>query len=168
MPTSSPSCGCRPTRPFRPPCPSACHRARSLLNAVLRRIADLVAAGPVRWPDPGTKLSYPDWVLARLGEDLGPDRALAALEQMNHRRVANCPRPTAISRTPGSQAVARAHRRPAEQAPRGSSGRMRCPGRQDDIARAGAPRSWWASTWRLQGRGRSLATPIVSGSPTWL
>jgi 16S rRNA (cytosine967-C5)-methyltransferase len=58
-------------------------RARSLLNAVLRRVAELVDAGPVRWPDPGTKLSYPDWVLRRLGEDLGADRALAALEQMN-------------------------------------------------------------------------------------
>jgi 16S rRNA (cytosine967-C5)-methyltransferase len=58
-------------------------RAKSLLNAVLRRVADVVAAGPVRWPDPGTRLSYPDWVIRRLGEDLGPQRALGALEQMN-------------------------------------------------------------------------------------
>lgn len=61
-------------------CPA---RARSLLNAVLRRVADLVEAGPLRWPDPGTRLSYPDWVIRRLGEDLGAQRAEAALEQMN-------------------------------------------------------------------------------------
>ncbi len=53
-------------------------RARPLLNAVLRRIADLVAGGQIGWPGPGTKLSYPDWVLARLGEEsrgrAGPGR----------------------------------------------------------------------------------------------
>jgi 16S rRNA (cytosine967-C5)-methyltransferase len=54
-------------------------RARGLVNAVLRK----VAAEPVRWPDPPTRLSYPDWVVARLATDLGPEVALAALEQMN-------------------------------------------------------------------------------------
>jgi 16S rRNA (cytosine967-C5)-methyltransferase len=58
-------------------------RARSLVNAVLRRVAALVEDGPVRWPDVGTRLSYPDWALHRLAQDLGPDRALAALEAMN-------------------------------------------------------------------------------------
>ena len=54
-------------------------RARGLVNAVLRK----VAAEPVRWPDPPTHLSYPDWVVARLANDLGTDRALGALRQMN-------------------------------------------------------------------------------------
>jgi 16S rRNA (cytosine967-C5)-methyltransferase len=54
-------------------------RARGLVNAVLRK----VAAEPVRWPDPPTRLSYPDWVVARLATDLGADEALGALEEMN-------------------------------------------------------------------------------------
>jgi 16S rRNA (cytosine967-C5)-methyltransferase len=80
-------------------------RARSLLNAVLRRVAELVDAGPVRWPDPGTKLSYPDWVLRRLGEDLGADRALAALEQMN-RAATVAVRADGYIQDPASQMVA--------------------------------------------------------------
>lgn len=55
-------------------------RARGFVNAVLRRVAD---APPPRWPDPPTRLSYPDWVVRRLAEDLGSDAALAALEKMN-------------------------------------------------------------------------------------
>jgi 16S rRNA (cytosine967-C5)-methyltransferase len=80
-------------------------RARPLLNAVLRRVAGLVEAGPVAWPDLGTKLSYPDWIIKRLGEDIGPERAIAALEQMN---VAASPsvRPDGYVQDPGSQAVA--------------------------------------------------------------
>ena len=42
-----------------------------------------VAAEPVRFPDPPTRLSYPDWVVARLAADLGVDHALGALQQMN-------------------------------------------------------------------------------------
>jgi 16S rRNA (cytosine967-C5)-methyltransferase len=56
---------------------------RKLVNAVLRRVADELERGPVRWPDPATELSYPDWILARLSADLGADRARAALEIMN-------------------------------------------------------------------------------------
>ncbi|HXW82154.1 MAG TPA: transcription antitermination factor NusB, partial [Acidimicrobiales bacterium] len=80
-------------------------RARPLLNAVLRRVAGLVQDGPPRWPDLGTRLSYPDWVIMRLGQDLGADRAMAALEQMN---VAATPsvRPDGYVQDPGSQAVA--------------------------------------------------------------
>ncbi len=58
-------------------------RARPLLNAVLRRVAGLVEPGPLRWPDLATRLSYPDWVIKRLAEDLGAERAMGALEQMN-------------------------------------------------------------------------------------
>ena len=55
-------------------------RARGLVNAVLRK----VAADPrPAWPDPPTRLSYPDWIVARLAADLGVEAALAALAQMN-------------------------------------------------------------------------------------
>jgi 16S rRNA (cytosine967-C5)-methyltransferase len=56
---------------------------RSMVNAVLRRVADEVEAGPIRWPDPATQLSYPDWIVARLAADLGPSAARGALETMN-------------------------------------------------------------------------------------
>ena len=56
---------------------------RSVVNAVLRRVAEDLARGPVHWPDPATALSYPDWVVARLASDLGPEAARAALEAMN-------------------------------------------------------------------------------------
>lgn len=54
-------------------------RSRGLVNAVLRK----VAAAPVEWPDDATRLSYPDWIVARLVADLGHDDALDALAQMN-------------------------------------------------------------------------------------
>lgn len=80
-------------------------RARPLLNAVLRRVAELAGNGEPRWPDPATKLSYPDWVVRRLAEDLGTDRARAALEQMNEAAVANA-REDGYVQDLGSQAVA--------------------------------------------------------------
>jgi 16S rRNA (cytosine967-C5)-methyltransferase len=54
-------------------------RARGFVNAVLRN----VARTPSDWPDDATRLSYPDWIVARLRRELGPDEALAALERMN-------------------------------------------------------------------------------------
>lgn len=57
-------------------------RYRPLVNAVLRRLADAVAEDP-EWPDLATELSYPDWIVERLREDLGADRAVIALEAMN-------------------------------------------------------------------------------------
>jgi len=54
-------------------------RGRSVVNAVLRR----VAGAPVEFPDRATELSYPDWIVDRLSLDLGPDRAEAALLAMN-------------------------------------------------------------------------------------
>jgi 16S rRNA (cytosine967-C5)-methyltransferase len=56
---------------------------RGLVNAVLRRVADDVARGALRWPDAATELSYPDWIVARLTDDVGAGPARAALEQMN-------------------------------------------------------------------------------------
>lgn len=64
-------------------------KARGFVNAVLRRVA--AVAEEIEWPDEATALSYPDWIVARLVEDLGRDDALAALAAMNeppevHRR----------------------------------------------------------------------------------
>ncbi len=53
--------------------------ARGLVNAVLRRVAD----NPVIWSDDATRLSYPDWLVELLVDDLGRAEALAALEVMN-------------------------------------------------------------------------------------
>ena len=55
-------------------------RTRGFVNAVLRKVA---GALPPRFPDPPTRLSYPDWIVRRLAVDLGAADAEAALEQMN-------------------------------------------------------------------------------------
>lgn len=55
-------------------------RLRGLVNAVLRRVAD---GGEPTWPDEATRLSYPDWVLDRLTDDLGAADASAALAAMD-------------------------------------------------------------------------------------
>jgi 16S rRNA (cytosine967-C5)-methyltransferase len=65
--------------------------ARGFVNAVLRRIADHVEAGVV-WPDEGTRLSYPEWLIGQLRIDLGEEVARGALEQMNQ--------PAAVTRRP--------------------------------------------------------------------
>jgi 16S rRNA (cytosine967-C5)-methyltransferase len=54
-------------------------KTKGLVNAVLRR----VASEPVVWPDDATRLSYPDWLVDRLVDDLGADDAFAALAAMN-------------------------------------------------------------------------------------
>ncbi len=56
---------------------------RSVVNAILRRVATQLEAGPVAWPDPATELSYPDWIVAQLARDLGPQAARDALLIMN-------------------------------------------------------------------------------------
>ena len=56
-------------------------RAQGFVNAILRRIAD---AGVPTNASNGERLSYPDWLVHRLEADLGTDRAMAALEAMNH------------------------------------------------------------------------------------
>ena len=78
---------------------------RSLVNAVLRRVADLAAAGPLRWPDPATELSYPDWIVSRLARDLGPGPARAALVTMNQAASATA-RADGYIQDRGSQLVA--------------------------------------------------------------
>lgn len=79
-------------------------RARGLLNVVLRRIGELVDAGPIAWPDVGTELSYPDWVIERLSDDLGRESALGALAQMNIPASMQA-RDDGYIQDPGSQAV---------------------------------------------------------------
>jgi 16S rRNA (cytosine967-C5)-methyltransferase len=78
---------------------------RRLVNAVLRRVAADLDGGAPRWPDPATRLSYPDWVVERLGADLGPADALAALEEMN-RSAPVTVRPDGYAQDRASQMVA--------------------------------------------------------------
>ena len=52
---------------------------RKVVNAVLRRVSE----APIEFPDEATRLSYPSWIVERLGVSLGPDLAAGALEAMN-------------------------------------------------------------------------------------
>ena len=54
-------------------------RTRGFVNAVLRKVARFPMTA---WPDRATELSYPDWIVARLRDELG-DEAEPALERMN-------------------------------------------------------------------------------------
>jgi 16S rRNA (cytosine967-C5)-methyltransferase len=57
-------------------------RARGFVNANLRALTRL----PHPWPEPTSEavaLSYPDWLVARLTDELGADDALGALTAMN-------------------------------------------------------------------------------------
>jgi 16S rRNA (cytosine967-C5)-methyltransferase len=77
-------------------------RARSLVNAVLRRVA---AAPPPAWPDLATELSYPDWIVERLVDDLGSEAAREALDAMN-RPARSSARPDGYIQDLASQWVA--------------------------------------------------------------
>ena len=55
------------------------HRARGLVNAVLRKVSNR----HIDWPDLSTELSYPDWITERLTADLGAEEAEAAQRRMN-------------------------------------------------------------------------------------
>ncbi len=61
-------------------------RGRGVVNAVLRRVADDLAKGEVKWPDLATELSYPTWLVKRMQTDLGDD-AEAILRLMNRAAV---------------------------------------------------------------------------------
>ena len=52
--------------------------ARGFVNAVLRRVGDT----PMLWPNDAVRLSYPDWIVQRVRQELGAD-ADNALERMN-------------------------------------------------------------------------------------
>ncbi len=55
-------------------------RAQGFVNAILRRVSE---AGPIVSDDPGERLSYPDWIVERLRDDLGDEDGLGALAAMN-------------------------------------------------------------------------------------
>ena len=52
--------------------------ARGFVNAILRRVGDT----PMEWPNDAVRLSYPDWIVARLRAELGDD-AEPAMLRMN-------------------------------------------------------------------------------------
>ena len=81
---------------------AAPERAKGLVNAVLRKVA---ADPSPRWPDPATRLSYPDWIIRRLAADLGVEAAEAALAQMNVAAEA-VQRDDGYTQDPASQEVA--------------------------------------------------------------
>lgn len=56
-------------------------RNRAPVNAILRKVAGSIEA--VEWPSVGVRLSYPDWIIHSLTDDLGADVAIAMLERMN-------------------------------------------------------------------------------------
>jgi 16S rRNA (cytosine967-C5)-methyltransferase len=59
-------------------------RARGFVNAVLRKI---VRGGTeIDWPNDGIRLSYPQWMLRHLGEELG-ERAIPVLAAMNQAAI---------------------------------------------------------------------------------
>ncbi len=58
-------------------------RAKGMVNAVLRRVAETPIEYPDGYPNEATALSYPDWLAAELAASLGPDRARSAMEAMN-------------------------------------------------------------------------------------
>lgn len=60
-------------------------KGRSVVNAVLRRVAE----APVSYPDRATELSYPDWLVDRMTAFLGADLTDAALRAMNRPAVTN-------------------------------------------------------------------------------
>ena len=78
---------------------------RSVVNAVLRRVAAEVDQGLVAWPDLATELSYPDWILERLSADLGRDRARQALQTMNEPATVSV-RSDGYIQDPASQMIA--------------------------------------------------------------
>lgn len=57
-------------------------RFRGMCNAVLRKVAKAHAEG-ITYPSPGIELSYPDWIIGRLTDELGEAEAHAALSTMN-------------------------------------------------------------------------------------
>lgn len=57
-------------------------RFRGMVNAVLRKVAGAVDAG-IEYPSTAVELSYPDWLVERLADEMGAGAAEAALRTMN-------------------------------------------------------------------------------------
>ncbi len=83
---------------------AAPRKISGLCNAVLRKVATSL---PVDWPTDALRLSQPDWIVNRLTDDLGIDRAIAALESMNTAAVVTT-RDDGYIQDEGSQLVAAA------------------------------------------------------------
>lgn len=83
---------------------AAPRKISGLCNAVLRKVATSL---PVEWPTDALRLSQPEWIVNRLAEDLGIDRAVAALESMNEAAVVTT-RDDGYIQDEGSQLVAAA------------------------------------------------------------
>ncbi len=81
-------------------------RFRGLVNAVLRKVSTAVDAG-IEYPSPGVELSYPDWIVDRLTQDLGAERAIKALRSMNTAATVHT-RADGYVQDPSSQLVAAA------------------------------------------------------------
>jgi 16S rRNA (cytosine967-C5)-methyltransferase len=81
---------------------AAPRRVQGFLNAVLRRVSQQRPT----WPDEATRLSVPDWIVDVLGEALGRDDAVAAVEAMN--------RPPSVDRRPDGYVQGRASQWVAE------------------------------------------------------
>jgi len=153
---------------------------RSVVNAVLRKVAAEVDRGLVTWPDRATMLSYPDWLAARLVYDLGADVAWEAMEQMNQPAKAN-ERPDGYIQDPASVAVA-AHLagflgRPGARvldacaAPGGKASAL-CSTDDPDRLVVGADRSLrrlrrMASNFARLGSPGSVALAADATSPPW-
>ncbi|HJM97255.1 MAG TPA: transcription antitermination factor NusB [Acidimicrobiales bacterium] len=56
-------------------------RNKGVVNAVLRKIT---REGQIHWPNDPTRLSYPDWILELLSDDLGTEQSVSMLEHMNY------------------------------------------------------------------------------------
>lgn len=76
-------------------------RGKSVVNAVLRRVAD----AEVDWPNLATELSYPDWIVALLTKELGAEKATQALVTMNEAASVHT-RDDGYVQDPASQLVA--------------------------------------------------------------
>ena len=59
---------------------SASSKNKSIVNAILRRISE---EARINWPNEGTRLSYPEWIIELLIRDLGKKNAFEMLEKMN-------------------------------------------------------------------------------------
>ena len=53
---------------------------KSIVNAILRRISE---EARINWPNEGTRLGYPEWIIELLIRDLGKKNAFEMLEKMN-------------------------------------------------------------------------------------
>ena len=80
-------------------------RTRGFVNAVLRKVASF-DLGDMRWPSDAARLSYPEWIVDRLRDDLG-EEAIPAMERMNVAPTVS-ERPDGYVQDPSSQWVAAA------------------------------------------------------------